>query len=145
MNTKRLALLTLATAASLFGGGLRLEIGPGNGAQSAITTRVVSCKEPAKSVITATLVRRDGNVLQQTRIKVVMLPGGSEFAVTGDLAAVDLGAIELSVANPEFPGYEPKYLMRVVRGEVQYRNVKRFDNRVAPKTADFNAMIDGTL
>lgn len=145
MNRRRLTLLVLTAAASLFGGGLRLEIGPGNGAQSVVTTRVVACKEPARSVVTATLVRRDGDALQRTKINVVMRSNEGEFAVTGDLTAVNLGVIELGVANPEFPGYEPKYLVRVVRGEVQHRNVKRFDNRVAPKAADFKAMIDGTL
>jgi len=128
--TQSLAVAAIS-AAAIWAGALTLEIAkPDADAQAksmnaVLVARVTACKEPAKSKVTASLVRSDGGELRRTQLKVVALPTAGSFAIVG--AAPAGSVIDLAVTNPEYEkNYQPRVLIRTDSHGVQWASVKRF-------------------
>jgi len=141
------AAFTLLAASAIHAGTLTLEIGKpeanteAKNMQATLVARVTSCHEPAKSVVTATLVRNLDGELQRTPLKVTQLSSEGFFAVTGAGASAGPAVIELSVTNPQFQNYKPHVLVPVSTSGVQWDSVKRFNGGAAPTPEDLKAAL----
>jgi hypothetical protein len=130
-------LLTLLAAFSLsaFAGGLYLEISQGQ-AGALLTAKVTACHEPARSTVTAHIVRVVEGQLQRQPVTVTPVanqPG--VFSVSGQLPAANV-TLELAVTNPEYKNYEPRVLIQAVMGKLLLDTKKHFFS-AGPKVADY--------
>jgi len=133
----------LLAASTALAGGLWVEVGNPAASPEArkldatLVARVTSCKDPARSVVTANLVALDGDGLKRTPLRVEALSTPGAFAVSGAAE----GVIEITVANPQFGDYRSRTLVRVSPGRIEWASVKRL-NAVPPTAADIRAMRD---
>jgi hypothetical protein len=134
-------------AVAAFAGALVLEVGnPEANAEAKalnalVVARVTACHEPAKSTVTASIVRLTGGKLQRTKLDVVPLATAGAFAIVGSVSSADTAAIELAVTNPEYKNYEPRVLIRRDAGGIQWASLKRFFG-VPPTVADMKAVLE---
>jgi hypothetical protein len=141
------AAFTLLAAGAIHAGTLTLEIGKpeanteAKNMHATLVARVTSCHEPARSVVTATLVRSLDGELQRTPLKVTPLSSEGFFAVTGADASEGPAVIEMAVTNPQFQNYKPHVLVPVSTGGVQWDSVKRFSGDAAPTPEDLKAAL----
>lgn len=130
-------LLTLFAAFSFtaLAGGLYLEIDKGTSG-ALLTARVTSCHEPAKSIVKASIVTIvDGQLKRQSLTVEPVSNQVGLYAITGSLPAENV-VIELSVTNPQFGSYQPRFLIRAGARKIEL-GTKRFFSNLPPTLADY--------
>ena len=120
----KLILFALLSSTAVFAGGLRLEITSSK--PNTLTTKVVACKSPASSTVSATVLLPSG---ESRALAVIHKDGSDTFTVegTGSIPSSGSAVLQLRLANPEFRGYEPRYLVRIENGAPQLSTIQRFD------------------
>lgn len=143
---RSLAVAAISVAAS-WAGALLLEIGnpeanpEAKGMNAVLIARTTACQDPAKSKVTASLVRAEGNELRRTPLKVMALPSPGTFAIVG---AVPPGSvIDLAVTNPEYKNYQPRVLVHTDSHGVQWSNVRHFFS-TPPTDSDMKSILGET-
>jgi hypothetical protein len=126
------------TGAAAFAGALILEVGnpqanpEAKALNAVLVARATACQEPAKSVVTATLVEPVKGELRRTPLKVVALKTAGTFAVIGNVPAGS--AIDVAITNPEYVNYEPRVIVRADPDGIKWAGMKRFYSK--PPTDD---------
>jgi hypothetical protein len=128
---KRSLAVAAISVAAMWAGALTLEIGKpeadpqAKSMNAVLIARVTACTEPAKSKVTASLVRSDGGELRRTPLKVMALETPGSFAIVG--ATPPGSVIDLAVTNPAYDkNYQPRVLIRTDSHGVEWASVKRF-------------------
>lgn len=141
---KRSFALAMISVAASWAGALLLEIGkPETNSEAAslnavLVARTTACHDPAKSKLTASLVRGVGGELRRTPLKVVALQTAGTFAIVG--AVPPASVIDLAVTNPEYQNYEPRVLIRTDSHGVQWSSVRRFFG-TPPTVSDMKSIL----
>ncbi len=105
-----------------------------------LVATATACHEPAKSKVTASLVRREGGELRRTQLKVESLHTPGAFAILG---AVPPGSvIDLAVTNPEYQNYQPRVLIAAGSHGPQWTTVRHFFG-VPPGDSDVKNILGG--
>lgn len=137
----------LMASSSAFAGALVLEVGnpetnpEAKALRALAVARVTACHEPAKSTVTATLVRLTNGKLERTKLNVIPLAEGGAFAILGSIPVAETTAIELAVTNPEYKNYEPRVIIRSDASGIQWASLKRFFG-APPSAADWKAVLE---
>jgi len=141
---RSLAVATIWVVAS-WAGALLLEVGnpeanpEAKGMNAVLVARTTACQEPAKSKVTASLVRAEGGEFRRTPLKVAALQTPGTFAILG---AVPPGSvIDLAVTNPEYKTYQPRVLIRTDSHGVQWSSVRRFFS-TPPTDSDVKSILE---
>jgi len=141
------AVPALLGCAALFGGGMVLEVGNPEANPEAkkmgaiLVARATACSQPAKSTVTASLVRMHGADVEKVPLTVTRLSDAGVFAITGKIEG-DRAVIELTMSNPEYGDHRPHTLVRVERGAIQWASLKRYP--VSPRTEDLKELLAGS-
>jgi hypothetical protein len=140
---RSLALATMSVVAS-WAGALLLEVGKPEANSEArnmnavLVARTTACHDPAKSKVTASLVREDGGELRRTPLKVMTLQTPGTFAIVGVVPPGSV--IDLAVTNPEYQNYQPRVLIRTDSHGVQWSSVRRFFS-IPPTDSDMKSIL----
>jgi len=135
----------LVGTVNLLGGALLLEVGNPEANPEAkkvgalLVARATACTEPAKSIVTAAVLRMNGTSIERVPLTVTRLSGEGVFAVTGQVPG-QRAVIELAVTNPEYRDYQPRTLVRVEQGAIQWSSLKRFYS-VPPRTEEVKQLL----
>jgi hypothetical protein len=138
-----LALAMMSVVAS-WAGALLLEIGKPEANSEAksmhavLVARTTACHDPAKSKVTASLVRDDGGELRRTPLRVIALQTPGTFAIVG--AVTPGSVVDLAVTNPEYENYQPRVLIRTDTHGVQWSSVRRFFS-TPPTDSDMKSIL----
>jgi len=142
---QRSLILAMVPVVVSWAGALLLEVGKpeanpeAKSMNAVLVARTTACHDPAKSKITASLVRADGGELRRTPLKVMTLQTPGTFAILG---AVPPGSvIDLAVTNPEYQNYEPRVLIRTDSHGVQWASVRRFFG-TPPNDSDVKSILE---
>ncbi len=129
---------------SLNAGALTVEVSPAASnpeamrLHAALVARVTACHEPAKSVLTANMIRMNNAIAERIPLRIVALQTPGEFAIIG---AVDpRTVIDIAVTNPEYANYQPHVLIGRGEKDLQLAGAKRFYS-VAPTDADVRSLV----
>ena len=138
-----LALAAMSVVAS-WAGALLLEISKpeanpeAKSMNAVLVARTTACHDPAKSKLTASLVREEGGEFRRTPLKVMALQAPGAFAVVGTVPPGSV--VDLAVTNPEYKNYEPRVLIRSDSNGVQWSSVRRFFS-TAPTDSDMKSIL----
>jgi len=139
------AVLALIATGMLQAGALVLELNrveensEASGMHALLVARVSACREPAKSVVSANLLRVEEGKLARVPLKVVRLAADGMFAFTGSIPAAT-AAIEVVVTNPEYGNYAPAAIVRYDRDGIRWTSLRQFRNG-SPTMADVKALM----
>src|SRR5436305_2312281 len=103
---RRFLVLATMFTVSAYAGALVVEVSnpDGNaeakGLHAAVVADVSSCHEPAKSVVSAFLIRDNNGSMQRVPLQVKPLTKAGTFAIIGDVPPASV--IDLTVANPVY-------------------------------------------
>jgi len=143
---RSLAIAMLPLVAS-WAGALLLEIGNPEANPEAkrlnavLVARSTACREPAKSKVTASLVRSYGGELRRTPLKVAALQEAGAFAIIGAVAPGSV--IDLAVTNPDYQNYQPHVLVHTDSHGVEWSSVRRFFG-TPPTDSDMKSILGET-
>ena len=135
----------LAGGVTLFGGALLLEVGNPDANPEAkklnalLVARTTACKDPAKSVVTAAMLRMNGAEVERIALTVTRLSGEGVFAVSGKVPDQH-AVIELAVTNPEYRDYQPRTLVKIEQGAIQWGSLRRFYSQ-PPRTDEVKQLL----
>ena len=139
MNLLRSLPLLLALSPAALAGGLYLEISQG-ASGALLHAKVTACHEPAKSVVTASIVTVVNGELQRQPLQVAPIAHqAGVFAISGALPAGNV-IVELAVTNPQFKNYQPRVLIRAEGSKLQLATKKHFFS-VPPQVADYRQVL----
>lgn len=134
----------LLPVVAVWAGSLFLEVGNAAANKEAKTlgavlvARSIACHDPAKSVVTASVVQMDGAGIHRSELKVVPLHATGEFAVIGDVPKGSL--LDLAVTNPDYKDFKPRVLLRSSRSGIEWTSAKRFFS-VPPTDSDIKTLL----
>jgi hypothetical protein len=142
---QRSLILAMVPVVVSWAGALLLEVGKpeanpeAKSMNAVLVARTTACHDPAKSKITASLVRADGGELRRTPLKVMTLQTPGTFAIVGTVPPGSV--IDLAVTNPEYQNYEPRVLIRTDSHGVQWASVRRFFG-TPPNDSDVKSILE---
>jgi hypothetical protein len=141
---RRFLVLATIFTVSAYAGALVVEVSnPEANAEAkslhaAVVADVSACHEPAKSVVSAFLIRDNNGSMQRVPLQVTPLKKAGTFAIIGDVPPASV--IDLTVANPVYGTYQPHVLIRSDEHGMQWTSVKRFF-KTPPTDADVRALL----
>jgi hypothetical protein len=143
-----LVLSTAFLAVGAWAGALLLQVTSteanpeAKGMHAVLVADSTACHEPAKSIVTASVIRMENGQMQRTQLQVAPLKDAGTFAVIGSVPAGSV--IEVTVSNPEYKNYQPRVLLRNAASGVQWSSLRRFYS-TPPSDSDFNAMLGAAV
>lgn len=141
---RRSLAVAMLSAVSAWAGSLVVEVSnPADNAEAkslhaAVVADVSACHEPAKSIVSAYLIRDSNGTMQRVPLTVTPLKKAGTFAIIGDVPAGSV--IDVAVTNPVYTGYRPHVLIRSGEDGVQWTSVKHFV-KAPPTDADVKALL----
>ena len=142
MFPKTLLALCALTGSVLLAGGLWLEVGnPAANPEAkekgaALVLRIMACKSPEKTNITATAEGIVEGSRRTVALRVIPLSTPGTFAVTREWPSEGNWAVRAVATNPEYKDYATGVVVRIEQGGFDRADVKRFYHAPTPTEVD---------